>query len=84
MDGKNTAQRSKSGDQYPSSILKTVSTQNDKANITKLVKKASGVSSPAKSRRDVQRHFYISIYILKLHHSVYKKSIKFTRNSRKI
>jgi hypothetical protein len=39
MDGNNTAQRSKSGDQYPSSVLKTVSTQNDKVNITKLVKK---------------------------------------------
>jgi len=34
----NTAQRSKSGDQYPSPVLKTVSTQNDKVNITKLFK----------------------------------------------
>jgi len=44
MDGNNTAQRSKSGDQYPSSVLKTVSTQNDKVNITKLVKKKQVVS----------------------------------------
>jgi hypothetical protein len=38
MNGNNTAQRSKSVDQYSSSVLKTAAAQNDKVNITKLVK----------------------------------------------
>jgi hypothetical protein len=38
MNANSTAQRSESGDQSLSSILKTVSAQNDKVNISKLGK----------------------------------------------